>query len=51
MVFLSDFRFYKFRVKCSHAEAGVVDDSRSAPIDVVADVKSERVRTGMNCLF
>ncbi|KAH9687407.1 NAD(P)-bd dom domain-containing protein [Citrus sinensis] len=35
--------FYKFRVKCSHAEAGVVDDSRSAPIDVVADVKSERV--------
>lgn len=36
-------RFYKFRVKCSHAEAGVVDDSRSAPIDVVADVKSERV--------
>ncbi|KAL9447832.1 hypothetical protein AB3S75_015329 [Citrus x aurantiifolia] len=36
-------RFYKFRVKCSHAGAGVVDDSRSAPIDVVADVKSERV--------
>ncbi|KAL9450952.1 hypothetical protein AB3S75_012655 [Citrus x aurantiifolia] len=36
-------RFYRFRVKCSHAEAGVVDDSRSAPIDVVADVKSERV--------
>ncbi|KAH9753376.1 NAD(P)-bd dom domain-containing protein [Citrus sinensis] len=36
-------RFYKFRVKCSRAEAGVVDDSRSAPIDVVADVKSERV--------
>ncbi|KAH9753373.1 NAD(P)-bd dom domain-containing protein [Citrus sinensis] len=42
---LSTFRspFYKFRVKCSRAEAGVVDDSRSAPIDVVADVKSERV--------
>lgn len=36
-------RFYKFGVKCSYAGAGVLDDSRSAPIDVVADVKSERV--------
>lgn len=30
-------------VKCSYAEAGVSSDSTSAPIDVVADVKSDRV--------
>ncbi|KAK3434790.1 hypothetical protein EUGRSUZ_D02227 [Eucalyptus grandis] len=31
------------RVNCSYAEAGVSDDSKSATIDVVADVKTERV--------
>ncbi|KAI3420570.1 NAD(P)-bd_dom domain-containing protein [Psidium guajava] len=31
------------RVKSSYAEAGVRDDSESATIDVVADVKTERV--------
>ncbi|KAJ0112745.1 hypothetical protein Patl1_03582 [Pistacia atlantica] len=36
-------RFCRFGVKCSSAEAGVVDDSNSATIDVVADIKSERV--------
>ncbi|KAJ6962862.1 hypothetical protein NC652_001484 [Populus alba x Populus x berolinensis] len=30
-------------VKCSYAEAGVKDDFRSTTIDVVADVKTERV--------
>ncbi|KAJ1431078.1 hypothetical protein SESBI_07318 [Sesbania bispinosa] len=33
----------KFPVSCSYAEAGVRDDSKSIPIDVVADVKSERI--------
>lgn len=33
----------RFRVNCSYAEAGVSDDSKSATIDVVADVKTERV--------
>ncbi|XP_044502175.1 uncharacterized protein At1g32220, chloroplastic-like isoform X2 [Mangifera indica] len=33
----------RFGVKCSSAEAGVVDESESATIDVVADVKPERV--------
>ncbi|KAK2662657.1 hypothetical protein Ddye_001231 [Dipteronia dyeriana] len=36
-------RLCRIGVKCSYAEAGVVDDLKSAPIDVVADVKSERV--------
>ncbi|KAL5861944.1 hypothetical protein ACOSQ4_003240 [Xanthoceras sorbifolium] len=36
-------RLCRFRVKCSYAEAGVIDESKSAPIDVVADVRSERV--------
>ncbi|KAJ0052713.1 hypothetical protein Pint_03509 [Pistacia integerrima] len=36
-------RFCRFGVKCSSAEAGVVDESNSAAIDVVADIKSERV--------
>ncbi|XP_039002183.1 uncharacterized protein At1g32220, chloroplastic-like isoform X2 [Hibiscus syriacus] len=36
-------RFCKFGVKCSYAEAGISDDSRSATIDVVADVKNERI--------
>ncbi|XVF52303.1 hypothetical protein PTKIN_Ptkin05aG0008000 [Pterospermum kingtungense] len=36
-------RFCKFGVRCSYAEAGISDDSRSAAIDVVADVKSEKV--------
>ncbi|KAE8702841.1 NAD(P)-binding Rossmann-fold superfamily protein isoform 3 [Hibiscus syriacus] len=35
--------FCKFGVKCSYAEAGISDDSRSATIDVVADVKNERI--------
>ena len=30
-------------MNCSYAEAGVKDDSSSATIDVVADVKTERV--------
>ncbi|XP_030524704.1 uncharacterized protein At1g32220, chloroplastic isoform X2 [Rhodamnia argentea] len=33
----------RFKVKSSYAEAGVRDDSNSATIDVVADVKTERV--------
>ncbi|OMO93377.1 hypothetical protein COLO4_16942 [Corchorus olitorius] len=33
----------KFSVKCSYAEAGIVDDSRSSTIDVVADIRSERI--------
>ncbi|XP_030457126.1 uncharacterized protein At1g32220, chloroplastic isoform X2 [Syzygium oleosum] len=33
----------RLRVNCSYAEAGVRDDSNSATIDVVADVKTERV--------
>ncbi|OWM64172.1 uncharacterized protein At1g32220, chloroplastic isoform X2 [Punica granatum] len=33
----------RLRVKCSYADAGVKDDSNSATIDVVADVKTERV--------
>ncbi|XP_039029935.1 uncharacterized protein At1g32220, chloroplastic-like [Hibiscus syriacus] len=36
-------RLCKFGVKCSFAEAGTSDDSRSATIDVVADVKNERI--------
>lgn len=36
-------RFCRLRINCSYAEAGVKDDSRSAPIDIVADVKTERV--------
>ncbi|GMI95594.1 hypothetical protein like AT1G32220 [Hibiscus trionum] len=36
-------RLCKFGVKCSYAEAGISDDSRSATIDVVADVKNERI--------
>ncbi|XVF13679.1 hypothetical protein REPUB_Repub08aG0228600 [Reevesia pubescens] len=36
-------RLGKFGVKCSYAEAGISDDSRSATIDVVADIKNERV--------
>ncbi|KAI7987628.1 Uncharacterized protein LOK49_LG13G01868 [Camellia lanceoleosa] len=32
-----------FGVKCSYAEAGVKEDSNSGTIDVVADVKTERV--------
>ncbi|XP_038687241.1 uncharacterized protein At1g32220, chloroplastic [Tripterygium wilfordii] len=39
----SHHRTVKFRLNCSYAEAGVRDDSGSATIDVVADVKSERV--------
>ncbi|KAF5935910.1 hypothetical protein HYC85_027039 [Camellia sinensis] len=33
----------RFGVKCSYAEAGVKEDSNSGTIDVVADVKTERV--------
>ncbi|KAI6702442.1 hypothetical protein NL676_011578 [Syzygium grande] len=36
-------RICRLRVNCSYAEAGVRDDSNSATIDVVADVKTERV--------
>lgn len=35
--------FCRFAVSCSYAEAGVNADSKSTTIDVVADVKSERV--------
>ncbi|XAR70669.1 hypothetical protein NMG60_11027597 [Bertholletia excelsa] len=41
--FPADIRFCRLRVKCSYAEAGVREDSNSATIDVVADVKTERV--------
>ncbi|KAE8727421.1 NAD(P)-binding Rossmann-fold superfamily protein isoform 3 [Hibiscus syriacus] len=40
---LTQRRLCKFGVKCSYAEAGTSDDSRSATIDVVADVKNERI--------
>ncbi|KAI4328028.1 hypothetical protein L6164_020425 [Bauhinia variegata] len=33
----------RFSISCSYAGAGVSDDSRSATIDVVADIRSERV--------
>ncbi|GAV86733.1 NAD_binding_10 domain-containing protein, partial [Cephalotus follicularis] len=33
----------RFRVKCSYAEAGIKNDATSDTIDVVADIKSERV--------
>lgn len=33
----------RFAVSCSYAEAGVSGDSKLSTIDVVADVKSERV--------
>ncbi|KAJ8754315.1 hypothetical protein K2173_002766 [Erythroxylum novogranatense] len=33
----------QLRIKCSYAEAGGKDDSKNATIDVVADVKPERV--------
>ncbi|XP_010478644.1 PREDICTED: uncharacterized protein At1g32220, chloroplastic [Camelina sativa] len=36
-------RLFKSCVKCTYAEAGLSSDSWSSPIDVVADVKSERV--------
>ncbi|XP_022736526.1 uncharacterized protein At1g32220, chloroplastic isoform X2 [Durio zibethinus] len=36
-------RLCKFGVRCSYAEAGIEDDSSSATIDVVADIKNERV--------
>ncbi|EOA36955.1 hypothetical protein CARUB_v10009888mg [Capsella rubella] len=36
-------RLFKSCVKCTYAEGGISNDSWSAPIDVVADVKSERV--------
>ncbi|KAJ9707241.1 hypothetical protein PVL29_002297 [Vitis rotundifolia] len=37
------YSFCRFGVRCSYAEAGVKGDSKSATIDVEADVKSERV--------
>ncbi|XP_039035757.1 uncharacterized protein At1g32220, chloroplastic-like [Hibiscus syriacus] len=36
-------RLCKLGVKCSYAEAGISDDSRSDTIDVVADIKNERI--------
>ncbi|KAL4341397.1 hypothetical protein GQ457_08G024980 [Hibiscus cannabinus] len=36
-------RLRKVGVKCSYAGAGISDDSRSATIDVVADIKNERI--------
>eukprot|EP00257_Ricinus_communis_P005109 XP_002518987.2 uncharacterized protein At1g32220, chloroplastic [Ricinus communis] len=36
-------RSHKFRITCNYVEANVKDDVRSATIDVVADVKTERV--------
>ncbi|KAK8484253.1 hypothetical protein V6N13_097709 [Hibiscus sabdariffa] len=36
-------RLCKVGVKCSYAGAGISDDSRSATIDVVADIKNERI--------
>ncbi|XP_065879809.1 uncharacterized protein At1g32220, chloroplastic isoform X2 [Euphorbia lathyris] len=43
MLCQSIIRFRKFHVKGSYAEANVKDAYRSATIDVVADVKTERV--------
>uniref|UniRef100_A0A2P2KJY7 Uncharacterized protein At1g32220ic isoform X2 n=1 Tax=Rhizophora mucronata TaxID=61149 RepID=A0A2P2KJY7_RHIMU len=40
---LSIQRICKCRVRCSYVEASVKDDDKSAAIDVVADVKPERV--------
>ncbi|GLT80602.1 hypothetical protein SLA2020_520330 [Shorea laevis] len=40
---LSPNRSCKFGIKCSYAGASVQDDSGPATIDVVADIKSERV--------
>ncbi|XP_027914525.1 uncharacterized protein At1g32220, chloroplastic [Vigna unguiculata] len=37
------FKNHGFAVSCSYAEAGVNADSKSTTIDVVADVKSERI--------
>ncbi|KAJ4838004.1 hypothetical protein Tsubulata_051527 [Turnera subulata] len=36
-------RFCNFRVRCSYAEPSVSGDARSDTIDVVADVKAERI--------
>ncbi|KDP35441.1 hypothetical protein JCGZ_10824 [Jatropha curcas] len=36
-------RLCKFRVRCNYAQTSVKDDYKSAAIDVVADVKTERV--------
>ncbi|PSS01344.1 Uncharacterized protein CEY00_Acc22702 [Actinidia chinensis var. chinensis] len=36
-------RFCRFGIKCSYTEASIKDDSNSATIDVVADIKTERV--------
>ncbi|KAJ9135106.1 hypothetical protein P3X46_032325 [Hevea brasiliensis] len=35
--------YCKFQVKCSYAEPNLKDDYKSAAIDVVADIKTERV--------
>lgn len=35
--------FCRSRIKCSYADASVKDDSKSATIDVVADIRTERV--------
>ncbi|XP_057448670.1 uncharacterized protein At1g32220, chloroplastic [Lotus japonicus] len=37
------FKSHRFAVSCSFAGAGVSDDPRLTPIDVAADVKSERI--------
>ncbi|XP_004512483.1 uncharacterized protein At1g32220, chloroplastic [Cicer arietinum] len=37
------FKNHRFAVSCSYAEAGVSGDSKLSTIDVVADVKSERI--------
>ncbi|KAA3469253.1 NAD(P)-binding Rossmann-fold superfamily protein isoform 2 [Gossypium australe] len=41
--FQHDCSLCKFGVKCSYAEAGISDDSRSATIDVVANIRNERI--------
>ncbi|KAK9275788.1 hypothetical protein L1049_023057 [Liquidambar formosana] len=41
--FASQNRLCRFGIKCSYAESSVTEDSKSATIDVVADVKTERL--------
>ncbi|XP_058191284.1 uncharacterized protein At1g32220, chloroplastic isoform X1 [Rhododendron vialii] len=41
--FPSNIRFCRFGVKCSYAEASTKEDGYSSTIDVIADVKPERV--------
>ena len=43
ILFCSGYSSCRVSIKCSYAEAGVKEDSNSATIDVMADIKTERV--------